>query len=72
MQKIVDIRKLRSIVGKAACGFQDGSGETQQGLTIEQTLSHIVDCLVENNSFSRDYDELTEVLYKLDIEGSRS
>ncbi len=69
MQKIVDIRKLRSILGKAACGFQNGSGETQQGLTIEQTLEHVLECLVANNSFSRNRDILPRLLELLHAEG---
>lgn len=69
MQYIVDIRKLRNLLGKAACGFQNDSGETQQGLTIEQTLEHLLDSLVEDDSFYRDFDKLEDVTERVRTAG---
>ncbi|MFX0173208.1 MAG: hypothetical protein ACFE9L_15030 [Candidatus Hodarchaeota archaeon] len=66
LTKIVDIKKFRNEIRKAACDFWMNN-QVMLGLTIEQTLDQMLDCLIIDESFDRDsLERIREILQRVE------
>lgn len=66
LTKIVDIKKFRNEIKKAACDFWMNN-RVMLGLTIEQTLDQMLDCLIIDESFARESPErIKEILQRVE------